>query len=154
MLVPFQDSRNPCKAASCAYGALTCSGTCQLERRVFGWSPNEQERGKNVHSHPTPFLMGRGSGTRVLHIATCPLSVHGWEFCCFPVQFCTRMDRNQLKDSAFFFFFFIPPPSMKLLPREPEPCAGGSQGAWRGRPSFGNLIYFSPVLLLSQASYL
>lgn len=44
--------------------------------------------------------------------------------------------------TLIFFFFLIFSPSVKLLPREPEPCAGGSQGAWRGRPSFGKLILF------------
>lgn len=38
---------------------------------------------------------------------------------------------------------------MKLLPREPEPHAGGSQGVWRGRHSFGNLtllfFFFFPL---------
>lgn len=77
VLVPFQDSRNPCKAALCAYGAFTCSGSCHLGGWVFAWSPNEQEKGKNMHSHPLPFLIGRGSGARVLHIATGPLLVHG-----------------------------------------------------------------------------
>lgn len=60
----------------------------------------------------------------------------------FPCSVLHKIDRHQLKDPQLFILFFFPPPSMKPLPREPEPCAGGSQAAWRGRPSFGNLILF------------
>lgn len=152
--MPFQDRRNPCKAASCAYGAFTCSSTCQLEGRIFAWSPNEQERGKNVHSHPIPLLMGTGSGTRVLHIAAQPLLVHGWywlwEFCCSVLH--KNWQTPAQRPSAFFFFFSL--------------YEAASQGAWAmcwGFPGSmereaqlweSYFIYFSPVLLLSQASYL
>lgn len=58
---------------------------------------------------------------------------------------CSVLHKNwqalaQRPSALFFKFLFFP--SVKLLPREPEPCAGGSQGAWKGRPSFGKLILF------------
>lgn len=50
-----------------------------------------------------------------------------WGFCCFPVQFCARTNRHQLKDPLRFFLLFFPPPA-------PWSCFPGSLSHALGFP--------------------
>lgn len=126
--------------------------------------------GKNLHSHPIPFLKGRGSGIRALQSTAPPWLVCGfplrevsWSFseslsrCCLwafvvsTLSFVQELINASSKSLSIFFFFS----SVSCFPGSLSYMLGVPGEHEEGRRALGILfIYFLPVLLLSQASYL
>lgn len=129
-------------------------GKKNLHNHRLPFFDGERERDEGFTWCYTSFLRGKRAARSLPTTSWCCL----WGFFCFPVQFCARTNRHQLKDPLRFFLLFFPPPTpWSCFPGSLSHVLGVPRERGEGGTALGILLFFfffSPVLLLSQASYL